>query len=158
MTLRLFPGYCVDTSALIDLGRQYPRTVFLGLWRRIESLVEKGDLVAPREALRELEQVDDEVARWAKKHRCMFAELDAAQIQEVRKILRRFPKLTDPSKEIPDADPFVLALARANRLTVVTSEKPVGPGAQKIPNVCDTLRVPWLNLVAFFERQGWSFQ
>jgi len=158
MSRRLFPGYCIDTSALIDLGRHYPRKVFKGVWEKVEALVAAGDLVAPREVQKELEQIDDEVARWAKKQRALFKGLDSAQIQEVRAIVARFPNLVDLSKTIPDADPFIIALARTEGLTVVTSEKPKGPGGQKVPNVCNDLGVPWLNLVPFFEKQGWRFE
>ncbi len=127
MSRRLFPGYCVDTSALIDLRRQYPRTVFPGLWQRLERLVASGDLVAPREVLKELEQVDDDVARWAKKQRRMFKPLDSQQITEVGAIVARFPNLVDPSKLIPDADPFVVALARTQGLTVGYEREAEGP-------------------------------
>jgi hypothetical protein len=46
-----------------------------------------------------------------KKHRKIFREQDIDQLQGAQEILSRFPDLTDPAKEIPDADPFVVALA-----------------------------------------------
>jgi len=143
----LFPGYCIDTSALIDLGRtRYTREVFPSLWKEIEELVSKGELVAPREVLKELERQNDELTRWAKKHRKMFVNLDPEQIKIVKEILRDFPGFVDEKKETEDADPFVIALAKARGSTVITSEKPADLAANprakpKIPNVCQHYQV-----------------
>jgi len=53
----LFPGYVVDTNALIDLWRRrYPPDVFPTLWQRIEELISSGELVAPQEVLSELQK------------------------------------------------------------------------------------------------------
>jgi len=48
----LFPGYVIDTNALIDLWRRrYPRDVFPTLWQNLEALIRSGELVAPQEVL-----------------------------------------------------------------------------------------------------------
>ncbi|MCK4820763.1 DUF4411 family protein, partial [bacterium] len=76
-TLELFSGYCIDTSALIDLWRRnYPRDIFKSLWNEIEDLISYRRLVAPREVLKELEKQDDELLVWAKKNLEMFIDLD----------------------------------------------------------------------------------
>ena len=58
----LFPGYVIDTNALIDLWRRrYPRDVFPTLWQKIEGLIKSGELVAPQEVLNELQRQHDEL-------------------------------------------------------------------------------------------------
>jgi hypothetical protein len=160
----LFPGYCIDINALIDLWRRkYAPDVFPSLWEKIESLISRGELIAPREVLRELEKKDDELLRWAKSHKGMFIELDNEQQLLVRNILKEFPRLADENKETPDADPFVIALAMSKGWTVVTSEQPanltVNPTARpKIPNACERFNVKCIyDLLEFFREQKWEF-
>jgi Domain of unknown function (DUF4411) len=107
------PVYCIDTSALIDLWRRYPQKVFGGLWAAIEKLIEDGRLIAPREVLRDLQKGDDEVYKWAKKRAKMFVDLDAEQQALLKEVLKDFPKWVDPLSQLPEADPLVIALARA---------------------------------------------
>jgi len=56
------------------------------------------------------------------------------------------------------ADPFVIALARVRGGVVVTEETASG-NIQKprIPDVCDAINVPWVNLIGFVTAQGWSY-
>jgi len=150
--LRLQEGYCIDTSALIDLHtNHYPPDIFPGLWNDLESLVDQGLLIAPDEVFREICVKDDELAKWGKANRKMFTPLDDDQIREVYSILEKFPGLVDLNKTIPEADPFLIALAKCRAWTVVTSEKPNNsPVRPKIPNVCKGLNVRWIKLLEFF--------
>lgn len=157
--------YCIDTSALIDLGRRYPQKVFGALWREIERLINRGGLIAPREVLRELQRGDDEMYKWAKKHDRMFVELDGEQMALVREIQGAFPRWVDHEADAPIADPFVIALARQQTLlnasaprVVVSHENPGGPGATRIPNVCERYGIEHIQLVDLFMREGWTFQ
>ena len=61
------PGYCLDTSALIELWRgDYDRNVFRKAWSAFNQAIDDGLIVAPREVLREIEQGDDDLAVWTK--------------------------------------------------------------------------------------------
>lgn len=165
-----FPGYCycIDTSALIDLKPYYP-DVFPSLWKNIEQFISQGRLIAPCEVLYELEKYgdkDDELLKWAKKHKKMFKGLDNEQINQMRDIVRNFRNFVDINKTTPEADPFVIALAISEGCTVVTSEQPaklvanlvVNPSARpKIPDVCEFYKVKWLPLSEFFREQKWKF-
>lgn len=154
----LFPGYVIDTNALIDLWRRrYPRDVFPTLWQKIERLIKSGEIVAPQEVLNELQRQHDELHVWAKKQKC-FKDLDRDQIECVRRILKTFPALIDEKKTVPDADPFVIALAMEKGWKVVSSENPAGASTRKrIPDVCAHYRVPCLALLEFFRDQHWNF-
>lgn len=165
--LELFPGYCIDTSAVIDLWRRvYAPDVFPSVWKEIENLISQGYLIAPREVLNELERYfdkNDELLKWAKKHKRMFKDLDDAQLQQVQNILKEFQRFVDETKETPEADPFVIALAMSKRWTVITSEQPANlnanPGARpKIPNVCEHYNVKCIyQLLEFFRERKWKF-
>ena len=102
--------YCTDTSALIELHATYGSDVFVSLWQKVAGLVKEGRLIAPREVLREIEKKDG-LLKWVKKYRKIFREQEIEQVQRAQEILSHFPNLIDPAKEIPDADPFVVALA-----------------------------------------------
>ncbi len=157
---RLGKGYCIDTCALIDLWRRhYPPDVFPGLWEDIERLVNQGRLIAPREVLEELRGVDDEILEWAKRHGKMFLALDEDQLREVTTILEDFPRLIDPNKETPEADPFLIALAGTRKWTVVTSERArTSPdGRPKVPDVCKSRGVECISLIEFFREHGWKY-
>jgi len=150
-------AYCIDTSALIDLWRQYPRDIFAGLWKHLERLVSEGNLVAPHEVLKELMQKEDELLGWALKNKRMFIDLDSEQQQLVRSLLKKFPSLVDPSKSIPDADPFVVALGKKS-YTVVTHEKARGPGSSiRIPDVCARENIECISLHQMFREEHWEF-
>ena len=155
--LELFPGYCIDTSALIDLKPYFP-DIFTSLWKNLENLISQKRLIAPREVLEELKKKDDELLKWAKGHMRMFKHLDNEQMQQMRKILKRFRGLVDENKTTPDADPFVIALAISKGWTVITSEKPASPGGPpKIPDVCENYNVKCIPLIEFFREQKWEF-
>jgi hypothetical protein len=150
--LRLCEGYCIDKSALIDLHiNHYPPDIFPGLWKDLESLVDQGLLIAPEEVFREICVKDDGLAKWGKSNKKMFIPLDGDQSQEVSSILEKFPGLVDQNKTTPEADPFLIALAKFRSWTVVTSERPNNsPVKPKIPNVCKSLNVRWIKLLGFF--------
>ena len=154
----LFPGYVIDTNALIDLWRRrYPRDIFRTLWQKIEEMIASDKLVAPQEVLNELEIQHDELYDWAKKQKCL-KELDGEQIRFTKRILKAFPSLIDEKKTVPDADPFVVALSMAKGWKVVSSEISAGASARKrIPDVCASYGIKCLPLLEFFRDRQWSF-
>ncbi len=156
-------AYCIDTSAVIDLWRRlYPRDVFPSLWENIEKLIQEEVIIAPKEVLKELEKEEDELYKWAKKYKDMFMNLDEGQIDKVKDIQGKFPKLVDVSKTIPEADPFVIALALVNKITVISMEKSsnirLNKNAKpKLPDVCIEYKVKCIQLLEFFREQNWNF-
>jgi len=164
--MELFPGYCIDTSALVDLWRRkYAPDVFPSLWKEIEDLISQGWLITPREVLAELGEYfdkNDELLKWVKKHKQMLKDLDNEQINQMRSISEQFPNFVDKDKTIPEADPFVITLAMSKRWSVITSEQPANlnanPGARpKIPDVCEHYNVKCIyQLLEFFRERKWK--
>lgn len=160
------PNYCfiIDTSALIDLHKGYPEDRFEGLWKTdLPELVTGEKLKAPNEVFKEIQ--DEGLIEWAKQHKTMFKKLDEFQISKSLEIVSLFPKLIDANKEIPDADPFVIALALERECqqklkdnvtnTVVSHENP--NQLNKIPKVCLHYNVDCIQIVEMFRRLDWKF-
>ena len=156
--------YCIDTSILIDLHRLYPQGVFPSLWTHLERLVGEGRAVAPNEALKELRKQDDWLTRWAKRQGGMFRSLDGKQLEAARKVVAQFPPLAHAGRATAAADPFLVALALAEKgeslfgsdYVVVSSERRKRGGC-RIPNACDHYGIKCLSLLEFIEAEGWTF-
>lgn len=123
------------------------------------KLVRDGLLIAPIEVYREIgREYDGDIQRWTKEHMDMFIELDDDQIKEVKAIMENFEDLIDSNKTIPDADPFLIGLAKSRgNWTVVTSEKPSTNLRPKIPDVCKALEIPCMDLYNFFIQAGFKY-
>ncbi len=69
--------YSFDTSAFVNpFRRSYPRDVFPGLWRIIDSEIDDGNIVASIEVLNELQEKEDALLEYVKSRGHMFIELD----------------------------------------------------------------------------------
>jgi hypothetical protein len=153
--------YCIDTSALLHgWRRDYPPDVFSNVWNRLSEFADNGFLIAPEEVLLELKRGGDDIYQWARSHRNMFLPPDPNVQREVTKIVNRWPNFVpDCSHDGVWADPYVIAIAVTRQATVVTGEKLAGTNARspKIPNICEALHVPWLDLLGLLRCQGWRF-
>ena len=154
-------AYSLDSSVLITAWRRnYPPEVFPTLWSNLAGLIDEGSIVASVEVRTELERKDDEVLAWTKEHEHMYVPIDEATQLRVVDILAKFPRLIDTRRNRSGADPWVIALAQARNLVVVTFEEKSNSATRpKIPDVCDgmTSRVQYLNLVQLAQREGWTF-
>jgi len=83
--------YCIDTSALVDLGRYYPSQRFPSLWDRLGDLADRAVLIAPDIVYTELERGSDrdEVLLWCKRHMAMFLPASGVQ-EEMRELMNIF--------------------------------------------------------------------
>lgn len=152
--------YSIDTNALIDLVRRiYPPKIFPSLLRNCESLIAAGNLIATHEVLVELERkTGDEVHAWAISQPRLFLPTGEIIQAAALGVLELYPNLIDPDATEPQADPFVIALAKVRNCSVVSGEKANNKaGRPKIPNVCKALSIPCLTLLEFFEEQHWTF-
>ena len=151
--------YCIDTSSLMDAwSRWYPPGTFPSVWERLDSVIQKGDLISSQEVLREIERKDDTLYQWVKERQNCFMALTEEIQQQVRAILSEFPKLVDSRTGKSFADPFVVATAIVTGTVVVTGEKPTGkPNRPKIPEACERFRVGCINITEMFISENWKF-
>lgn len=88
----------------------------------MDRAAKDGMLKTSDEVLRELAKKDDDAHRWVKVRPEMVVELDAEIERHVQEVMVRYPRLVDSKKGRSVGDPFVIAIARAGNLTVITAE------------------------------------
>jgi len=158
--------YIIDSSSLIELNRHNPIDLFPTVWERIESLINKGRLIAPKEVLYEIKKGDDQLARWAKRQSGLFKEPTLKQIEILKDILKQYPSLVNENRQC-DADSWVIALAiemapssqktlAPIKRIVVTEEKLRGDKI-KIPLVCQKYNIESIDILDMFRIEGWKF-
>ena len=148
--------YSIDSSGILDAFRYYPPDVFPTIWKQMDHAADKAVLFASDEVYRELERKDDTAFQWLKRHKVMVVALDADVERRVRDILRMHPRLVDTRKNRSGGDPFVIALAQARSLSVVTGERATGVIAKpNIPDVCTALGLLCLGVLELFRNEGW---
>jgi len=159
--------YIADTSALIEIQRKYPHDVFSGLWKNLSGLAKNNRMIAPKHVSDEIKNYakDDYLKTWAVQHKDMFKEPTPAHYLKVKEILASFPNLINPKSEFEQADPYVIAMAICtvpqtqlfeNIRVVVTEESFTKP--QRIPDVCNKLRITCINTITMFRQEGWRFE
>jgi uncharacterized protein DUF4411 len=153
--------YSFDTSSILNGRRDLlPPSTFPTLWTNIEAMIQARsirciDLVLDELAKRE----GDEIHQWAKAQDGLFMPLTEDVQSAVKTVLASHQRLIGIGSGRSGADPFVIALAMVHGGTVVTEEtlsrnltKP------RIPDVCDAMGIPRLNLLGFVQAQGWVFR
>src|SRR5262245_60863015 len=133
-------AYCWDTSAWIHSWvRTSPPDIFVSLWERLDAAIGTGDILSPDEVLVELErQEGDTLLAWVRYRReGLIAPLTADIQTHVGSIGAAFPPFVAGDEDTNFADPWVIGLAMAQGLTVVTQERrPGSPDSPTIPRVC----------------------
>lgn len=153
--------YCIDANSLIEpWNALYPVDAFPSFWNKLDSLITAGNLIAPAEVVKELEDYaggKDPLTMWVKKRPRMIQQPDAMVQTAVRAIVNSH-NIVNVQKQKSNGDPWVIAHAQCYKLTVVTQEKSA-PLAKykKIPDVCAVLKVPCINILQLIRAQKWSF-
>lgn len=142
--------YSFDSSAFIDpLKRHHPRDIFGSLWKRIDDLIDSGEIMASEFVKEEISKKDDDIYKYVKSKNNLFFSLDEYQQAYVDKIVNRFPRWVPVDSTRNMADPFVIALAGVFKLTVVTYEGKGSANDPKIPFVCKEFAIPCLSFIDF---------
>jgi hypothetical protein len=150
--------YIVDTCSFTTLHRVYPAEVFPSVWKKVEELIGENRLISVDEVFHEISKQEDDLAKWAKLRREIFAPLTEDIQDSAKEIVNRFKKLINFKKNKSGADPFVIGLAKIRNGIVVTEEKHSGgTDKQKIPDVCDELKIPYMNFLSVLKSEGMKF-
>lgn len=76
----------------------------------------------------------------------------------VRSILAKYRGLVEGGKKKNNADPFVIAIAKMLKCTVVSEEvRSNNPSSPKIPDVCSGMGINCLNFVDFAREMKLEF-
>ncbi len=142
--------FVFDTSAFINgWNDHYPGLAFRPVWDYVAEQMAAGRIVAPRAVAREIQQVSDALAKWAKDQ--PFSDPDQRVQALVVQLQSNYAEVfSTPGRN--DADPWVIALAQAEGLSVVTYEGRQFSGAParqskkpRMPEICNDLGVPCVN-------------
>jgi len=160
--------YCIDTSSLIEMKDKYPQdvTLFEKVWENMDNLCKENRLIAPVKVLKEIEQGDDELKKWAKgKVKKIFVKPDKKQSEKIKEILAKYSFLANSEKPGPNADAWLIAVALVKKeeekgllfsdkkYIVVTEESKTRK--DRIPSVCGTYNIECINLIELFRKEGW---
>lgn len=150
--------YSIDSSALIFAwSRPYQHERFPSFWNSMDQLIQDGILIASDEVKMELARKQDDLFEWIQQRQQMFIEVGPDIQREVSRILTAFPDLVHPDSHRPQADAFVIAVARIENCKVVTQEKGGKLTRPKIPYVCAQYNIDCIDLYEFVAEQDWSF-
>jgi hypothetical protein len=154
--------YCIDTSSIVALKRNYPRKSLGPLWDLLEQLAADGRLIAPHEVLRELDSVEDEMKAWAKARSGMFVPIDAAQGDALKEIQGEFPGVSAAAKPGPHADPWCLALSLVHTRTgddlfLINEEKDTLTRSDKLPYVARHFKIQCSRVLDVPSLEGLGF-
>ncbi len=121
----------------------------------MELAAKRGEILIIDEVADELERKDDGIYKWVQENEHIVVPIDE-RIQEILdSIMKAHPRLVDTRKNRSGCDPWVIALAKAQNLTVVTGERGTGRIEKpKIPDVCKALGIPCIEIIEFFRKQG----
>jgi hypothetical protein len=155
--------YSIDTSAILDAWiRHYPHDLFPSFWIKFATLLETKEGIATELVSHELNKKDDGCHQWFRDNDLdsSFIELnDGIQTVVVEMMKNKnYQRLVEDRKGAYGADPFVIALAKLEKLTVVTGEiaskrmdKP------KIPDVCNDMGIECINILELMRKENWKF-
>lgn len=152
--------YCLDSSALIDLGeRHYPERVevFAPIWKHLYSSIKSGNIISVDYVKFELEEKADE---WRKKF-IKKADIMFRIAQSTEKEYANIIKAIENCKELNinkhrerfmgGADPWVIALAKSVGECTVVSAETKSIADYGLGPICRLLGVKHMNLIGFFE-------
>ncbi len=152
-------SYTLDSNILINMVRLYPRDIFSSFWDSLEACIDAGEACICEAVLREVHRGGDELHKWAKGLSGFVCEVAAEELATVAAIGQAHPDWV--RGQVNEADPFVVAHAKAEGSTLVTEEGLKGPGTEdknlKIPNVAAEHSVECIKFFDFIRRQGWQF-
>lgn len=153
--------YCFDSSALITGWRQhYKPKSFSGLWDHIGEMMKGGIVFIPEEVQKEIGVGKDDLITWLKQYKVAITPITKEQLDIVAEIVNKYPLVSQYKKPRPNnADPFVVAVAKLGKYTVVTYENPDGNVQNpKIPILCKEHGVEYCSLSGFFEKEELTFE
>ena len=157
-------NYVVDNDVLITLLTFYPKDkpTFKALWDEIENLIKQKIMFSTDVVYKEINRYrgkNDIVKKWAKsRKKSFFISPDEETWRLAQDVVKKFPELIDKKKlqtGEPQADPFLIALAKSEGAAIVTQERKELPN--RIPMVALHYKVQCIDLYAFFEERKLKF-
>lgn len=155
--------YVVDTNVFVNAFNVVNFQAFPDFWSSFEDLIEKGVIISVSEVYKELDRIfisksksrkNDKIAKWLNYRKTIFIKPTNEECLIVSDVFktknyRNLVKEKSILMGSPEADAFIVAKAKSKNWIVVTNEKKK-PNAPKIPNVCESFGVEYINQDEFF--------
>lgn len=146
--------YLIDANVLIRAHADYyPIDRIKPFWEWLLGMAEAGRVKMPREIYDEIARSPDLLGQWLRRSEVRKAIIlteatDGALVAEV--IAKGYaPDLTDVELEAIGRDPFLVAAALGGAQRIVVTKEVSSPRKQranrKVPDVCATMGVVWIN-------------
>ena len=144
--------YCIDTNILIQAWQKYySPQICPEYWEVLNQLGKSGQIFIPEEVKEEILKTEDDLSIWIKNCDIPILRTDQKVTENLSKIYNANPLhkyLVDNTRARSLADPWVIAHAITQNATVVTQEikvTAVNSRRIKIPNVCENMKVKFIN-------------
>lgn len=158
--------YCIDACSLLASNdepaakQKYPKNLFPSLWQNIETKIEVGEIVSIKNIQVEVEVVDTSVKTWSRQlsQFRFYKNLDQTCIDEAQRIIQTYPHIIKIGNT-DEADPYLIAYAKINNLTIITEENSSGAtiNLKKIPDICLREGVRCINLLQLIREYDWRY-
>ncbi len=151
--------YVFDSNCFIEpWNKFYSYEFFEQYWDKfLKKSLSDCTVLIQEEVYNDILKKDDGLNRWLKGFKIEIVKTDISITREVAAINNKFPKLTKEYSGRSFSDPFVIALARFRKATVVTMEDFGSENKPKIPFVCDQMGVKCIDLFKYLKIEGVSF-
>ena len=160
--------YVFDTSSLVHAFRYFKSDIFPSFWKSFHAIVKTKRLTSVMQVYHEIFTYGNSLSAWADANKkVLFTEPNESEQQIVQKILsdahnRELVPKSKRIKNVPVADPFVIAKAKSISGCVVTEDGfnvkgELRENVVKLASVCKKLDVPCLNLNNFMRQEKWKF-
>ena len=155
--------YCLDANIFIQAKNFYYHfDICPGFWDWLDQ--QTGTIGSIIPVCEELVAGNDELKPWAKdrKETGFFADNTDPAVQEVFRTIAVYVdsqyETHQAGKFLDGADPWLIAYARVQDCTIVTSER-LAPGAKivKIPNICEEFGVDYTDCFTMLKRLNARF-
>jgi hypothetical protein len=152
--------YWIDTSVLTQANRgSYAFDLLPSFWIWLEEQIKAGVVRSPTLVQEEIARGNDDLVEWAVRMEShgLFVVPDPKVIAEFTPIADHVHSQCDRAEGdgfLDDADPWVIAHAKATGGIAVTEEVAVGSESKKvrIPNVCARFGVGHMNTLEFLRQ------
>ena len=157
--------YCLDANVLIQARQKYysPK-ICPDYWDLLDYFGTQNMIFMPEMVYDEIVRTDDNLSKWLKISKIPIKKIDEQVTKCLKDIYSADPNhkfLVDNTKARSLADPWVIAHALRENAVVVTKEEKVtalNSAKIKIPNVCDKMKVSWINDFQLIEELGIRFK
>lgn len=151
--------YLIDSSVLITCANNTPFDYFPSFWNKLNESVSSGQIVICDVVAAEISAKVDKLKKWVGVYKSLYRiTLVSGIVVEAKLIINKYPNLVDINNPNDQADPYLIALAKVDQLSVISDERySENSSKTRIPFICKQEKIECFNRFDFFKNEGWKF-